>query len=287
MQNNPDSYYIGTIILSILIGLVIILILIFIRKVITSILDGFEMTYTFFTKRPAFVHFYLFRKKLNGNQIKILNEQFTFYKRLDAKCQGYFRHRIAVFMQSKVFVGKEGFEITDEVKVLVSATAMMLTFGFRDFSIKAVKNVVIYPTTYFSEVNNVFHKGEFNANVNTLVLSWDSFVEGYKIEDDKLNLGIHEFAHAIHFNSIYQEDINSVIFIDTFNELRALISDDEILKNKLVNSDYIRDYAFTNDFELLAVILETFIETPKTFRNQFPIIYYKVRQMLNFNYPSY
>ncbi|KAA5820568.1 zinc-dependent peptidase [Algibacter amylolyticus] len=287
METNPDSYYIGTIILSILIGLVIVLVLIFIRKIITSILDGVEMTYTFFTNRPAFVHFYLFRKTLTRSQTKILTEQFTFYRRLDAKNQSYFRHRVTTFMQSKVFVGKAGFEITDEVKVLVSATAMMLTFGFRDFSIKAVKNIVIYPTKYFSEVNKVYHKGEFNANLNTLVLSWDSFLDGYRIEDDKLNLGIHEFAHAIHFNCIYQEDINSVIFIDTFNELRALLAKDEILKNKLVSSEYLRHYAFTNDFELLAVILETFIETPQAFRNQFPLIYFKVRQMLNFNFPRY
>ncbi|WP_245750583.1 zinc-dependent peptidase [Algibacter pectinivorans] len=245
------------------------------------------MTYTFFTNRPAFVHFYMFRKKLTRNQTKILTEQFTFYKRLDAENKSYFRHRVATFMQSKTFVGKAGFKVTDETEVLVSATAMMLTFGFRDFSIKAVKNIVIYPTKYFSEVNKVYHKGEFNVNLNTLVLSWDSFLEGYRIEDDKLNLGIHEFAHAIHFNCIYQEDINSVIFIDTFNELRALLANDEILKNKLIASEYLRQYAFTNDFELLAVILETFIETPRAFKHQFPLVYYKVKQMLNFNFPGY
>ncbi len=59
------------------------------------------------------------------------------------------------------------------------------------------------------------------------------------------------------------------------------------LKNEIMTSQYLRNYAFTNDFELLAVILETFIETPKAFKNQFPEIYNKVKQMLNFNFSGY
>ena len=282
-----DKYYIGTIIVAVLMGALVVMIFVFIKKVLMSIVDGLEMMYTFFTKRPAFVHLYVFIKKMKPGQIQILEEQFTFYNRLDEKNKLYFRHRVASFIDKKQFNGKGGFLITEQVHVLVSATAVMLTFGFRDFMIESVENIIIYPTQYYSQLNKQYHKGEFNAKLKTLVLSWDSFIEGYRIEDDKLNLGIHEFAHAIHFNSIYQEDINSIIFIDTFNELRGLISNDEFLKNRLVTSEYLRDYAFTNDFELLAVIVETFIETPQAFKNQFPLIYFKVRQMLNFDFPSY
>ncbi|GAA4886537.1 zinc-dependent peptidase [Flaviramulus aquimarinus] len=282
-----DNYYLGTIILIILIGLLVVLIFLFIRRVITSIIDGLEIIYTLFSKRPAFVHFYPFIKKLNSNQTNILKQQFTFYNRLDAKHQRYFRHRLASFIDDKSFVGRDGFLITEEVKVLVSATALMLTFGFRDFIIHSVKSIIIYPTEYYSELNKVNHKGEFNASLKAIVLSWNNFIEGYRIENDKLNLGIHEFAHAIHFNSIYQDDINSVIFIDTFTQLRNMFSSNKNFKEKLITSEYLRSYAFTNDFELLAVILETFIETPQEFKRQFPEVYSKVKQMLNFNFSGY
>jgi Mlc titration factor MtfA (ptsG expression regulator) len=163
----------------------------------------------------------------------------------------------------------------------------MLTFGFRDFMIKSIKNIIIYPTQYYSEINKVYHKGEFNPRLKTLVLSWDSFLEGHRIEDDKLNLGIHEFAHAIHFNSMNQEDINSILFVDTFNELRNKLSSNEALKKELVTSELLRSYALTNDSELLAVIIETFIETPQAFKKLFPEVYNKVKQMLNFNFSGY
>ncbi len=100
-------------------------------------------------------------------------------------------------------------------------------------------------------------------------------------------MGIHEFAHAIHFNSVKSEDINSIIFVDTFNALRIALNEDDILKKRLENSNLLRDYAFNNDSELLAVLIETFIETPITFREQFPEIYTKIKQMLNFNFLGY
>lgn len=77
------------------------------------------------------------------------------------------------------------------------------------------------------------------------------------------------------------------MFVDTFNELRNLLSSNEILKKDLVSSEFIRTYAFTNDSELLAVIIETFIESPQAFETLFPNIYAKVKQMLNFNFAGY
>lgn len=282
VQNNVA--YIGTIIVSIA---VVILILFLIRRILLNFIESFETAYAYFTKRPLYIHFHPFIKKLSKNQIDILDQKFTFYNRLDKKYKRYFRHRVACFIKKKEFVARDGFIITEEVEVLVSATAVMLTFGFRDFIIKSIEKIIVYPTQYYSQLSKADHKGEFNAKLKTLVLSWDNFLEGYKIEDDKLNLGIHEFAHAIHFNSISQEDINSVLFIDTYNEIRTLLANNKVLKNKLVTSKYIRSYAYTNHFEFLAVIIETFLETPQAFKKQFPEIYMKVKQMLNFNFLSY
>ncbi|NJX16174.1 zinc-dependent peptidase [Tamlana crocina] len=279
--------FIGYFILGLLVCGVVVLLLIYIRRVITAILDSAETLYASISKRPLFVHFYLFKRKLNIEQIRILENHFTFYNRLDAKYKRYFRHRVATFIKKKNFQGKEGFVITEEVKVLVSATAVMLTFGFRKYLIDYVKFILVYPTKYFSQINKTYHKGEYNAQLETLVLSWDNFQEGFRIEDDKLNLGIHEFAHAIHYSSIKQEDINSIIFVDTFNELREELAVNRHLKNELVSSNLIRSYALTNDAELLAVVIETFIEAPQAFLGLFPEVYGKLRQMLNFDFNGY
>ncbi|HLT52787.1 MAG TPA: zinc-dependent peptidase [Flavobacteriaceae bacterium] len=246
-----------------------------------------EIAYVLKSRRPFFVHFYPLLKKLKPQQKAILQNQFPFYKKLDVKLQRYFEHRVASFIVDKDFVGRNSLIITDEMKVLISATAVMLTFGFRDFYISLIDKILIYPDAFFSKTNEEYHKGEFNPFLKTLVISWEDFKQGFEVYNDKINLGVHEFAHAIHLNSMKERDVSSTIFSDSFKELTDLLSSNKILRDNLVASKYFRNYAYTNQYEFLAVIIETFIEAPQEFKSQFPEVYNKTKQMLNFNFAGY
>lgn len=250
--------------------------------------EGFYVD--FIAKKPLFRHFYLFRKDLNANQKRILKTEFNFYKRLDSKQQKYFRHRVFKFISQVEFVGKEGANIDDEKKVLVAATAVMLTFGYRDYSINLVDKILIYPSTFYSTVDENYHKGHFNPGYRAIILSWEDFLHGYKVSDDNLNLGIHEFVHALHLsylNSKENNDISAHIFKSSLEALTEYLDSDSKRKQKMENSTYFRSYAFENDFEFIAVVIETFIETPSEFRSHFPEVYKHVKQMLNFNFAGY
>lgn len=246
-----------------------------------------EIAFVMRKKKPLFIHKYLFLRRLTKKQQSILKQRFSFYKKLNKQQQHYFEHRVASFIKDKDFIGREGLVITDEVKVLVSATAVMLTFGFRDFYIGLINKIFVYPNVFFSNTNKEYHKGEFNPMLRAIVLSWEDFKDGYEINDDNLNLGIHEFAHAIHLNSRKEHDVSSNIFQDSFNELINLLTGNSVLKQKLITYKYFREYAYSNQYEFIAVIIETFIETPQEFRSQFPEVYIKVKQMLNFNFAGY
>lgn len=251
------------------------------------VLKMLEMGYVMWHKKPFFVHSPFFLKKLKPNQKFILEQQFKFYNKLTPKHKIYFEHRVASFIIDKHFIGRDNLHVTEEMKVLISATAVMLTFGFRDFYIGLINKIFIYPEEFYSNMNQDYHKGEFNPRLETLVLSWKDFKKGFEIEKDKLNLGIHEFAHAIHLNSMKERDVSSTIFSDSFKELTELLANTETLRKDLINSEYFREYAYTNQYEFLAVIIESFIETPEDFKTQFPEIYSKTRQMLNFNFAGY
>jgi Mlc titration factor MtfA (ptsG expression regulator) len=66
-----------------------------------------------------------------------------------------------------------------------------------------------------------------------------------------------------------------------------MIQNDARIKNKLITSDYFRKYAFENHYEFIAVLIESFIETPEEFKSEFPKIYNKIKTMLNFNFLHY
>ncbi|PTM03307.1 MAG: hypothetical protein DA407_14180 [Bacteroidetes bacterium] len=246
-----------------------------------------EMAYVMRKKKPMYNHVYFKLKKLSPNQQSVLRNRFTFYKRLSEKQKQHFEHRVASFIIDKTFIGREGQPITDEIKVLVSATAVMLTFGFRDYYIGLVGKIFVYPNEFYSNMNDDYHKGEFNPRLGALVISWKHFEQGFDIGNDNLNLGIHEFAHAIHMNSMKERDVSSTIFKDSFKELTDYLSENKSLREELIVSKYFREYAYTNHFEFLAVIIESFIETPTEFKSQFPRIYNLTKQMLNFNFAGY
>lgn len=245
-----------------------------------------EMLYVMKTKKPLYIHFYPFKRKLTPDQLAIL-KSFPFYKKLTHKEQLYFEHRVSSFIKDKVFIGRNELIISDAHKVFISATAVMLTFGFRDYFIGLIDRIFVYPKTFYSKINQDYHKGEFNPKLKALVLSWEDFLKGHVIGNDNLNVGIHEFAHAIHLNSIKERDVSSTIFKDSFRELTDILSENKQMREALIKAKYFRDYAYSNQFEFVAVLIEYFIETPDEFKEQFPRIYEKVRQMLNFNYAGY
>lgn len=260
---------------------------ILIGLMITFALKMAEMAYVMRHKKPFFVFTPFFLKKLNPSQKLILLHQFPFYAQLNSRHKTYFEHRVASFIVDKHFIGREGLQISEEMKVLISATAVMLTFGFRDFYIGLISKIFIYPDEFYSNTNQQYHRGEFNPKLETLVLSWKHFKLGLDNSTDNVNLGIHEFAHAIHLNSVKERDISSTIFSDSFKELTDLLAKEEDMRKSLIESRYFREYAYTNQYEFVAVIIETFIESPVEFRSQFPEIYKKTKQMLNFNFAGY
>ena len=246
-----------------------------------------EMLYVLKYKKPLYFHYYPFKKRLSKPQMDILKNNFSFYNKLTDAHKEVFEHRVAMFIKDKYFIGRNGLMITEDMRILVSATAVMLTFGFRDFYIGLISKILIYPGAFYSKTNKKHHKGEFNPMLKTLVFSWKDFEQGYDISNDKLNLGIHEFAHAIHLNSMKERDVSSTLFSDSFKELTKLLTTKESLRKNLIESKYFRDYAYTNQYEFIAVLIETFIETPIEFRSQFPEVYCKTKQMLNFDFAGY
>lgn len=241
-----------------------------------------EPAYAFFFRKPIFVHFYLNSKKLTKRQLYILESEFEFYQKLSPKLKKYFENRVATFIEKFTFFGKEGLQVTDQMKVLIASTAIMLTFGMRNYLFTIIDKIIIYPDVYYSKLNDNYHKGEFNPRMKAIVFSWKHFLEGYAISSDNLNLGLHEFSHVLHFQGQINSDTSATIFTTTYEDIMEEVKRPNNYK-RLVESDYFRIYAFTNQFEFIAVILEHFFETPTQFQREFPELFEKVKVMINFS----
>ena len=247
--------------------------------VIIGILDYFSVK---LAEKPFYIHFYPVKLDLPISKHQVLKNHFAFYNRLSPKQQQYFRHRIVKFIRKYKFISKEDLEITDEMKIIIAATAIKLTFGMRKYLVDVFDKIIIYPEANYSTVNDAWHKGEFNPRMKAIVFSWLDFLEGYDYANDNLNLGLHEFAHAIHLHGLKSSDASSLQFAKMYVKIRDYIEISEVLE-KLIASNYFRIYAYTNHFEFIAVILEHFFETPDQFQSEHPELFQKVRKMINFS----
>lgn len=216
--------------------------------------------------------------RLGKERAIFLESNFSFYSKLPDKSRKIFRDRVAFFISTKKFIPRQIASVTDEMKVLISASAVQLTFGFPKVHLNHFKNILIYPDVYYSPSNTAHHKGEVNPRHRAIVLSWKYFVEGY-LEPDGRNLGLHEMAHALRLeNRIMNEEYN---FLDSDHldewEMRATHTMKEIAEGR---EDFFREYGATDREEFFAVAVENFFERPISFVEKHPLTYATLSKLL-------
>jgi len=248
---------------------------------LSFVIWSLDSVYVFFYGKPILVHSYLRKKTLTFHQKKILKKKVNFYKKLSPARQNHFEHRLVDFIDTYQFIGRGGYEVTNETKVIIGAVYVMMTFGMRKYLTTVFDKIVVYPTQFRSKAHNRSHKGEFNFRYKTIVFSWEDFISGVAIENDNLNLGVHEFTHTLSFHGKISKDYSAKVFNKMHQEILMYIKTPENAKN-IRSKNYFRKYAYTNSLEFMAVMMEYFFESPIEFQERFPELYFKVVKMINY-----
>jgi len=237
------------------------------REAITAIFSGQSM--------PVLFDIYI--KKLPPSYEKYLSTNFEYYKKLPFRKKKAFGNRAMKFMNNKRFLTRENLVLTNEMKLMIAATAVKLTFGLKEFLLPSFESIIVYPGAFYSKNSKAISKGETNG-LGIIVFSWKDFKFGYKYPDDSLNLGYHEFAHAIfidHFKNNV-DDRFSKNYVKWLLHLKYRQSISEIAQKHIF-----RAYASANKHEFFAVAVENFFERPEHFRTELPELYSIMTKMFN------
>ena len=208
----------------------------------------------------------------------LLKQKNPYYRNLSPDGQQRFLTRLYNFMEEKEFVGREGLVVTDEIKVLVSASAIQLTFGLEDYSISHLHTINIFPKVFYSKFYATSFKG-LTTQGGVLSLSWDDFKEGYADEKDKINLGLHELAHAMNID--WEEEQNYDEYFSLRYEQWKDAATRDFKRVKEGTLTFFRKYGGTNLHEFFAVCIEHFFEVPEDFQHTLPVLYGHTAIMLN------
>ncbi|HNR20604.1 MAG TPA: zinc-dependent peptidase [Bacteroidia bacterium] len=237
-------------------GVVVLGFFIFLNYAINRVLEFFR----YFSIKP-------FDKNELGN---FLDKHFPYYQNLSDAGREKFIKRVKWFKENKLFYGKEDLILSNEMIVHVSACFAQLTFGLKDYRLSSYKKIFLYPDIFYSGLLKADVKG-LTFKHTAIHLSWKNFKEGYDNPDDKINLGLHELAHALKFDLEDELGFDSHFanYIDDWQR----ISEKEY--NELANEvpSFLRSYGGANREEFFAVCVEHFFEAPEAFEDELPDIY--------------
>lgn len=200
-----------------------------------------------------------------------------YYRRLPEKEKERFLIRTLEFSSSKIFHFKD-LEKEERIPLLISAAAVQLTFGLKEFRLDYFKNIYVLSQHYHYGLYNVPFEGHVSSD--GIYLSWLNFDRAYADYTDGNNVGLHEMAHALTYvnftvNEGRDEHFKSQFYTFTktgrriFNEMQA------------GRSNLLGEYAASDYNEFWAVSIEFFFERSLELQYELPDLYNDLVLLLN------
>lgn len=222
--------------------------------------------------------------------LDILVRNVPLYGRLPESDQEELQRHVQVFLAEKRFVGCDGLEITDEIRVTIAAQACVLLLHRDADYYPRLSSILVYPTAYSAPVSEqsdgwLVHEGvEHRAGEawlhGTVVLSWEDVRYGAADIGDGKNLVLHEFAHQLDMEDNVANGAPVLGRRSMYVAWARVLSAE--YKRLQFDADYGRptvldQYGATNPAEFFAVVTECFFETPEALNRAHPELYKQLK----------
>jgi Mlc titration factor MtfA (ptsG expression regulator) len=207
----------------------------------------------------------------------VIGSVFSYFNELSDESKLKFVKRVYQFKASKKlhFVGLEQHE---DAAILVSASAIQVTFGLKNFMLSYFKDIYILSDAYQMDNEEELYIG--HVAPDGIYLSFKHFLYGYSNRSDNINVAVHEMAHALLYNNFFAQYGTDSHFRLNYEKFSS--STGPILANVIANRrSYLRSYAFSNLHEFWAVSVEAFFENPAGLKINMPELYEALCRVLN------
>jgi len=230
----------------------------------------------------AFRHRHAAGPTLPNDWRSVLEERFWLWALLDEPEQEALGELSERLISDKRWEAANGFELDQEMVLLIAAQASVLVLGLGYDYFGEVGTIIIHPTT-------VVMTGERGSPVpglmtdapeaidgqavdgGPLLIAWDAVLHDLENHGSGYNVVFHEFAHKLDMldhvidgtpplpPERYERWVR--VCTEEFESIRA--SGDAVL----------RDYAAVNPAEFFAVVTEMFFDSPRRLRSHKPDLY--------------
>ncbi len=213
----------------------------------------------------------------------ILNSRVAYFNALSSEQKERFRQLTKIFLAETRITGIRT-EVDETTRVFVAASAIIPIFNFDGWEYSRLGEVLIYPGNFDDS-----YQTEGDGQHNTLgmvgvghlggvmILSKPALLTGFDIAGDKRNVGIHEFAHLVDRADGSIDGLPPGVPADVVRRWIEWVGEE--LANPPGKPSHINPYAYTNEAEYFAVLVEYFFEAPAVLQKKNPKLYEMLEKM--------
>jgi Mlc titration factor MtfA (ptsG expression regulator) len=200
-----------------------------------------------------------------------LLEQYDHYERLDAAWRARFEDDVRIFLAEKRVTGV-GVEVTDELRLLVAASAVTLSVGWPEYEWDHLTEVLLYPDDFDRDYafGGDDRAGEAHP-WGTVILSVPALLESFEVPDDAYHVGIHEFAHLLDVDQTHFDGIP--VGLDGAREREWVAVAEKEMERLRHGRSAFDEYGAHDPVEFLGVAVEAFFEIPQAVRRRHREVY--------------
>ena len=200
-----------------------------------------------------------------------LLERYDHFERLDASWRARFEDDVRIVLAEKRMTGV-GVEVTDELRLLVAASAVTLSVGWPEYEWDQLTEVLLYPDDF--DRDYAFGGDERAGEAHpwgTVILSVPALLESFEVPDDAYHVGVHEFAHLLDVERTHFDGI-PVGFSGARAREWVRVAEKEMERLRHGRSAF-DDYGAHDPVEFLGVAVEAFFEIPQVVRRRHREVY--------------
>ncbi len=219
----------------------------------------------------------------------LLARRLVHWNLLDDAERGRLEDLIRVFLVDKKWESSGGLELSDEIKVLISAMACLLVLGLPDDAYRGVRWIEVQPTTMVSRGPRqyggtrgvvleadvpILGEASFDGPV---FIAWDTARDGARHPERGHNVVYHEFAHKLDMDDGM---IDGTPILEPAARQRWIEVCTAVYEQvRGGHADpLLDDYAGVNPGEFFAVATEVFFDRPVELAHAYPDLYDVLRE---------
>lgn len=135
--------------------------------------------------------------KLPGPLVRMLMAKLPFFQKLTAEDKTKFCTRMAMYMEANEFQPQGPDSLPEDVKAVIAASVVQLTFGMEDYLFSKFEHIIVYPHPFPSPQYERWHACEHHAQDGAILFSAEQLMAGFSLPHKFFHIGLYEYTKVL------------------------------------------------------------------------------------------